>query len=146
MTTSRAVLAATVAALLRLAPARADDTAAAVAVVDAQLAAYNAHDLEGLLALFSPDCELYEFPDTLVAKGTDALRTRYAARLAEPNLHVEIAHRVAVGDKVIDEEHLTRTFPEGPGTIVVAVISEVRGGKVTRAWLIAGEKRLAPAR
>ena len=133
------------AALLASPAARADDPAAAVAVIDAHLKAYNARDLEALLAFFAPDCELYEFPDKLLAKGAAAVRARYAARLAEPNLHAEVAHRVAVGDKVIDEEHVTRTFPgEGPGQIVVAVISEVRGGRITRAWFINGTKTLDP--
>jgi hypothetical protein len=132
------------AALLAPPAALADDTAAAVAVIDAHLRAYNARDLEALLAFFAPDCELYEFPDKLLAKGIGAIRARYAARLAEPNLHAEVAHRVAVSDKVIDEEHVTRTFGEGTGTIEVAVISEVKGGRITRAWFINGKKTLDP--
>jgi hypothetical protein len=143
----RAHLLAAVVAVTFAAPAltRADDTAAAVAVIDAHLVAYNAHDLEALLAFFAPDCELYEFPDKLLAKGAEAVRARYAARLAEPNLHVEVVHRVAVGNKVIDQERLTRTFPgEGPGRMEAAAISEVKDGKIRRAWFILGAKTLDP--
>jgi uncharacterized protein (TIGR02246 family) len=139
------LLLATVVAAPTASTDRSDETAAAIAVIDAHLKAYNAHDLEALLAFFAPDGELYEFPDKLLAKGSDAIRARYAARLAEPNLHARVASRVAVGNTVIDEEHITRTFPgEGPGTIEVAAISEVKGGKITRAWFINGKKTLTP--
>ena len=40
---------------------------AATAVIDKNLAAYNAHQIEDLMALFAPDAVLFEFPDKPVA-------------------------------------------------------------------------------
>lgn len=112
-------------------------------VVQRQLEAYNACDLEGLMALYAPDAELYEHPDKLLAKGSAALSERFAARFQEPNLHATLLHRVVAGNTVIDHERVTRTFPEGPGTIELAMIYEVKAGRITRAWTAAGVKALS---
>lgn len=110
------------------------------AVVQRQLDAYNAKDVEALVALYADDAALHEFPATLLAKGTAALRERFAARFREPNLHATLLHRIVAGDTVIDHESVTRTFPEGPGTIELTMIYEVKAGRITRAWTIAGTK------
>jgi len=51
-------------------------------VVEAQLAAYNARDLNAFLATYAKDAQLFEHPATLLASGADQLRERYAARFA----------------------------------------------------------------
>ncbi len=43
-----------------------------------------------------------------------------------------------VGNKVIDQELVTRTFPEGPGRVDVIAIYEVNGDKIENAWFIFG--------
>ena len=112
-------------------------------VVQRQLDAFNARDVEALVAIYADDAELFEHPDKLLAKGTAALRERYTARFQEPNLHAALLHRIVAGDKVIDHERVTRTFPEGPGTIELTMIYEVQAGRIARAWTIAGPKALA---
>jgi len=94
------------------------------------------------MGFFAPDAVLYEFPDKQLAKGLDEIRKRYVARFNEPNLHAEIVNRAVMGDRVVDQERIRRTFPEGPGTWHVVTIQEVKGGRVTRAWFIAGEQVL----
>ena len=116
---------------------------APVAVVQRQLDAYNAHDLEALLAVYAPDAALYEHPDVLLARGTAELRTRFAVRLAEPNLRADLRHRAVCGAMVVDHEWVSRMFPEGPGTLELVMIYEVRAGRIARAWSLVGEKRLA---
>jgi putative hydrolase of HD superfamily len=112
------------------------------AVVDRFNVAYNARDIDGLMAFFAPDAELIEFPDKVVAKGQDALRKRYAPRLAEPNLHVDVLSRIPVGERVIDRERIVRTFPEGPGIWDLVTITEVKSNRITRLWFIVGGKIL----
>ena len=109
-------------------------------VVQRQLDAYNAKNLDALLAIYADDAEIYEHPDKLLAKGTAALRERFAVRFQEPNLHAALLHRIVGGDTVIDHERVTRTFPEGPGTIELTMIYEVKAGRITRAWTIPGPK------
>ncbi len=115
-------------------------------VVQRQLDAYNAKELDVLLSIYADDAELFEHPATLLAKGAAQLRERFAARFQEPNLHAELLQRNAMGRFVIDHERVTRTFPEGPGTIELIMIYEVINGRIARAWSLIGEKTIAPHR
>ena len=114
-----------------------------VAVVQRQLDAYNARDLETLLAVYADEAELFEHPAKLLAKGTTQLRERFIARLTEPNLHAKLIHRLVMGRTVIDHELVTRTFPEGPGTLEMIMIYEMEKDRIARAWSIVGAKSLA---
>lgn len=114
-----------------------------VAVVQRQLDAYNAHDVDALLATYAEDAEHFAHPEQLIARGHDQLRERFTARFAEPNLHAQLIHRCVMGTKVIDHEIVTRTFPEGPGTLELVAIYEVQHGKIAKAWFISGAKTLA---
>jgi len=111
------------------------------AVVQRQLDAYNARDLDALLAIYADDAEVFEHPATRVATGTEALRARFAVRFQEPNLHARLLNRIVSGDRVIDHERVTRTFPEGPGEMELVMIYEVRAGRITRAWTLVGPRR-----
>lgn len=116
------------------------------AVVQRQLDAYNARDLDALLAVYADDAQLFEHPATLLASGREELRPRFAPRLAEPNLHAALLGRTVVGTTVIDHERVTRTFPEGPGEIELVMIYEVRGARIAKAWAISGPKTVATGR
>jgi hypothetical protein len=112
------------------------------AVVQRQLDAYNARDLDTLLAIYDDGAELFEHPSKLLARGSAALRERFHARFQEPNLHARLVNRITCGSTVIDHERVTRTFPEGPGEIEVVMIYEVQGDRIVRSWTIPGAKRL----
>lgn len=116
------------------------------AVVQRQLDAYNAHDLDALMATYAEDIELYEHPATLLASGAAAVRARQAVRLAEPNLHAHLVHRMVMGSFVVDQEVITRTFPEGPGQIELIATYEVRAGRIAKAWFLFGPKTLTAAK
>jgi hypothetical protein len=116
----------------------------AATVVQRQLEAYNAKNLDALLAIYAEDAQLFEHTVTLLAAGTEQLRERFAARFREPNLHAHLLNRMVMGSLVVDHERVTRTFPEGPGTIELVMIYEVRNGRIARAWSLAGTKRLSP--
>jgi putative hydrolase of HD superfamily len=113
------------------------------AVVQAQVEAYNARDVEAFLATYSDDAQLFEHPDKLIATGHNELRTRYAERFKEPNLHAEIVKRIVMGNIVVDHEKVARTFPEGPGTLEAIAIYQVEAGKIAKVWLIPGAKSLS---
>ncbi len=116
------------------------------AVIQRQLDAYNAKDLDALVAIYADDAALYEHPDKLLARGTAALRERFAARFAEPHLHAALLHRIVAGDFVIDHERVTRDFPEGRGTLELTMIYEVKSGRIARAWSIAGAKMVGASK
>ena len=111
-------------------------------LVQHQLDAYNAHDLDALLATYAEDARLFEHPATLLATGTAQLRARFALRFQEPNLHAHLLNRIHIDRFVIDHERVTRTFPEGTGTIDLVATYEVIDGKIINAWFLAGPKTL----
>ncbi len=113
------------------------------AVVQRQLDAYNARDIDALLATYAPDARQFEHPGTLVASGAAQIRERLSVRLQEPNLHARLVQRVVMGKLVIDHELVTRTFAEGPGTIELVAIYEVRDGLIVSASVQASNQRLA---
>ena len=112
------------------------------AVVQRQLDAFNARDLDALLATYAEDARMFEHPSKLLASGASALRERFTARFQEPNLHAALLSRTVMGHIVVDREEVRRTFPEGPGQLQLLMIYEVQNGRIAQAWSIAGEKKL----
>ncbi len=108
-----------------------------------QVEAYNAHDLDALMLTYAESAQQFEHPSQLLASGSAAIRERFATRFQEPNLHAHLINRIVSGNLVIDHEKVTRTFPEGPGTLELVAIYEVLAGKITRAWFTPGSKTLA---
>lgn len=112
------------------------------AVVQRQLDAYNAKDVETLMAVYTADAEQFEHPAKLLASGAEQIRERFVSRFKEPNLHAHLLKRIVAGNIVIDHEHVTRTFPEGTGKIELVAIYEVQDDKIAKAWFIMGRKTL----
>jgi hypothetical protein len=117
------------------------------AVVQRQLDAYNARDIDALVATYASDARQYEHPGTLLATGSEAIRARMAQRFLEPNLHARLVQRAVMGNIVVDHEVVTRTFPEGSGTVEMVCIYEVREGVIRTASVQVSNKQLdaAPA-
>ena len=114
----------------------------APSIVRNQFDAYNARDIERFTQCWASDCRYYEFPDRLLASGMAEVRERHVVRFKETNLFGKLIKRIAVGNLVIDQEIVTRTFPEGAGEIDVVAIYVVRDGKIEKAWFNFGERRL----
>jgi hypothetical protein len=111
-------------------------------VVQRQLDAYNARDIEALMTTYSEGIEMFEHPSKLLASGAAQVRERQTARLSEPNLQATLVNRMVMGNVVIDQEVVTRTFPEGPGRIDLIAIYEVQGERIRKAWFLFGPKKL----
>ena len=110
------------------------------AVVQKQLDAYNAHDVEALLAVYAIDARLFEHPATLLAEGAVELRERFSQRFQEPRLYALLLKRIVMGNFVVDHELVTRSFPEGPGTVQLLATYEVLDGRIANAWFLTGPK------
>lgn len=109
-----------------------------IAVVQAQLDAFNAKDLDALMRAYAPDAEQFTLHGERIAKGHEDLRARYAIRFAEPDLHAKLLSRTVMGDFVTDLELITRNFPEGVGTLEMLCVYEVKDGRIQRASFAAG--------
>ena len=112
------------------------------AVVQRQLDAYNARDIDALIAIYAADAQMFEHPAKPLASGSATLRERFLARFKEPNLYAQLLKRVVMGNTVIDHERVTQTFPEGPGTVELVMIYQVENDKIAKAWVIAGAIKL----
>ena len=112
------------------------------AVVQRQLDAYNAHDVEALAATYAEHAEQFEHPSTLLARGLANFRQRWIGRFKDPLLHAELLKRTVMGRMVIDHESVRSTFPDGPGKTELIAIYEVQEGKIAKAWFIVGAKTL----
>lgn len=106
------------------------------AVVQRQLEAYNAGDIEAFLATYADDVELRTLGRDADTRGLDALRATYAALFAgNPELHCEVVRRIVQGNHVIDHERVTGLA--GTTAVLDAVaIYEVHRGKIRRVWFV----------
>lgn len=114
-----------------------------VEVVQAQLDAYNAKDIEALMAMYAPDAEQYVLHGECIAKGHAELRVRFRTRFAEPDLHAELISRTVVASVVVDHEIITRNFPDGLGTLEMLCVYEVRDHRIQKASFVSGAIKLA---
>ena len=117
-----------------------------LAVVQAQLDAYNAKDLDALMRTYAADAQQFALHGALLAEGHEQIRLRYRERFLEPDLHARLLSRSVLGDFVTDLEIVTRNFPEGRGTVEMLCVYEVVGGRIVRASFATGEKRREAAR
>lgn len=115
-------------------------------IVQRQLDAYNARDMQAWLATYAADAKQYAYPGVLLASGHAEIRARMVDRFKEPNLHARLLGRTvlmtATGATVIDHETITRTFEAGPGTVDILAIYEVADGLIRSGLFIPGEARL----
>jgi hypothetical protein len=103
----------------------------AISLVQTQLEAYNAQDLDAMLACYAPDCVIAGLNGAVGETSRDSLRARYARTFAEfPDNRVRLVNRIQVGDIVIDHEDVNR----GPGKdrFEVIAIYTIRNGQIAR--------------
>ncbi len=113
-----------------------------VAVVQLQLEAYNARDLERFAATYSDDVTVFRMPSTHPAvAGKEELRATYRQRFASPALHAEILSRIVLGNKVIDHERVTG-IRETP--LEALAIYEVAEGLIRTVWFFYPAEPFAP--
>ncbi len=120
--------------------ASAVETNSAEEVVQKQLDAYNARDIDAFLSTYADEAELFGFPNTPSAKGKEEMRKRYTARFSDTILHCIIVKRIVMGNTVIDHERVRVTLPEGPGVMEAIAIYEVHDGKIAKVTFISGKK------
>ncbi len=77
-------------------------------LVERQVAAYNAHDVERFVACYAEDVVIEDGHGHVSVRGRDQLRERYTTFFtAAPEVKAEIVSRIRVGSYVIDEERVT---------------------------------------
>lgn len=98
-------------------------------IVQRQVNAYNARNVEAFLSTYATDIELYNAQGELMMKGHDQLRTAYADLLRRtPDLYCEIENRMVINNKVIDKEKV-RINEE---YVYSVAVYEVSNGKIVK--------------
>ena len=107
-------------------------------VVQRQLEAYNAHDLQAFVATYSDDVAIYRIPQTTpVISGKAKLLEFYRdSRFNLAKLHAEILHRSVLGNKVIDHERIIGLRAEPVEAVAAYIVSD---GLIRAVWLFYSE-------
>jgi len=102
-------------------------------IVDEQLVAYNSRNIDAFLETYSEDVELFSFPNNQTSKGQEAIRQGYEGFFdAPPDLNCEIKNRIIIGNKVIDQEHITANG----GSFEAIAIYEIENGKIAKVTFV----------
>jgi hypothetical protein len=110
----------------------------AVDVVQRQVDAYNARDLERFVAEFSDGVQVFRPPETQPAiSGKAGLAEYYAAnRFKLPALRADILNRIVLGGRVIDHERIHGVRDE---PFEVAAVYDVVDGLIRTVWFFAAD-------
>lgn len=102
-------------------------------IVQQQLDAYNARDIDAFMDTYAENIQLFNFPNQLIAQGKGPMEAQYKGFFDNtPDLHCEIKNRIVIGNKVIDEEYVTVN-----GSKISAVaIYEVENGKIVKVTFL----------
>ena len=106
------------------------------AVVQRQLEAYNARDLQRFLAAYSEDIRVYRPPAAEPALvGKAAFGNFYATqRFNRADLRADVVNRMVIGNKVIDHERISGVDDQ---PFDMAIAYEVVDGLIRCVWAFA---------
>lgn len=109
----------------------------ATTVVQQQLEAYNAKDIDAFMEVFSKDAAIFNFgEEEALAKGAEEIRAVYYKLFKNsPNLHSLVINRSVIGNKVIDYELISgrQGYDE---MLKLVAIYEVKNELITKATFI----------
>jgi hypothetical protein len=109
------------------------ESSAEADIVQRNLDAYNARDIDAFMKDYAENVKLYNYPNKLQTDGKDAMRKSYEQWFRQtPDLRAFIKSRIVIGNKVIDEEQVTVN-----GQIFHAVaIYEIENGLISKVTFI----------
>jgi len=101
-------------------------------VVQRQVDAYNARDLDRFVACYGSGIRIFRLPSLEPAiSGIAQLTDVYRARFSVPELHAEILARIVLGNKVIDHERVVG-IREHP--VEAVAVYEVASERIQTVW------------
>lgn len=107
-------------------------------VAQSLIDAYNARNMDGILAAYARDSTAYSLPGgEIILKGHDEIRKKFA-RVMDPNvkLKVEVVTRIVDGKFVIDKEKISGTSEGKPIEFYGTVIYEITDGLIRKEWYL----------
>jgi hypothetical protein len=114
-------------------PVQADTPA--TRVVGREHAAYEAHDLEAFLAMYSPTAQL-QLADGSVMRGRRSLREYYQPRFEAGQCKTELIQRMTLGEWVVDQT-IVHDSDQGPAPVIA--LYRVQDGLIVEVRLLGRE-------
>lgn len=100
-------------------------------LVQRQLDAYNAQDIEAFMAFYTEDAILAGLNGAVNQEGHAAIRARHLDLFAEfPENRADVVNEIDLGSTVMVHERVART--PGGDSFEVAAIYTLRDGKIAR--------------
>lgn len=104
-------------------------------LVQQQLNAYNAGNIDAFLEPYADSIEIYNFPDKLIGKGKEIMQHQYSKMFNDlPNLHCEIKKRIINGNTVIDHESISGIGQ--PKSLEAIAIYKIENNKIVKVYFI----------
>jgi hypothetical protein len=101
-------------------------------IAQANIEAYNAHDVEALMATFSPSATFGQLGGRILLDGRGPMQGYYTQLFqAQPTLRCEVRQRTVIGQFVVELQEISG---EGQPGMQAMMISEVREGKILKVW------------
>jgi hypothetical protein len=105
------------------------------AVVQQQVEAYNAHDVERFVGTYAEDAQIFDSPGAATPRlsGRESIRADYTALFQEfPSAHCVVVNRALEGAYVFDQEMCTFA-PNGPPLRATSIYL-VEGALIKQVW------------
>jgi uncharacterized protein (TIGR02246 family) len=101
-------------------------------LIDAEVEAYRARDLDRFLTYFAEDVVVTDFDGHVLMRGDEEMRAFYGPMFSNsPDLTVEIRSRIETGPFVVDLEHIEGlNHPPYPQTLDAGCTYRVSDGKI----------------
>ncbi len=109
------------------------------AVVQAQVEAYNKHDVDAFVSCYADDATIYRLDGKKVSvKGTKAIHDEFAFLGKIPpagaGFGVDVVMKTVTGPTVANVEHMRGLPPGAPPVPDTLILYEVRDSKIVNAW------------
>ncbi|WP_299438876.1 amidohydrolase family protein [uncultured Aquimarina sp.] len=102
-------------------------------VVQRQVNAYNARNIDAFMDTYADDIKIYNFPEKLSMSGKEEMRKSFHNMFEKvPNLYCEIKNRIVLGNKVVDREYVR--FGEKYSSVIA--IYEITDGKISKVTFL----------
>jgi hypothetical protein len=107
-------------------------------IVQRQVNAYNARDVEAFAATYAPDVTIRTLPETAITvSGRKALAERYGEAFRQrPDVGVAITSRAVDGPFVIDQETFVHRWDPARSRFAGTAIYEVKDGLIRTVWFL----------
>lgn len=95
-------------------------------IVNRRMAAYDNHEIQAFMDLYSDEIEIFTYPDKSLGKGKKHLRSIFEPMFREGNVHVEVHGQFTKDSYVVNSETVT----DGKNKTEYVSIYEVKNGLI----------------